>query len=173
MLLWNLFLSFILNKPRRTLHKFYLKVIGRSFEHQSTGTVAARVSFAGGFKGSAVPNETLQPCRFLDFWFYLQLLVHIIRDLKVREGLHHFQARYNTVNELKNRGINGKKTRLVCVTTKSVVWMRTMPLLQELNGNVYHSVAMHHVKEVCVRQHLYSLMQQRWFSCNWMLGRNW
>lgn len=102
-------MSFILNKPRRTLHRFYLKVIGWSFEHQSTGTVAARVSFTGGFKGSAVPNETLQPCRFLDFWFYLQLLVHIIQDLKVREGLQHFEARYNTVNELNNRGINGKK----------------------------------------------------------------
>lgn len=47
--------------------------------------------------------------QILDFWFYLQLLVHIIQDLKVREGLHHFEARYNTVNELKNRGINGEK----------------------------------------------------------------
>lgn len=53
--------------------------------------------------------------QILDFWFYLQLLIHIIQDLKVREGLHHFEARYNTVNELKNRGINGKKNTIgVC-----------------------------------------------------------
>lgn len=61
------FLSFILNKPRRMLHKFNPKVIGWSFEHQSTGTVAAGVSFTGGVKGSAVPKKRF--CSHADFEF--------------------------------------------------------------------------------------------------------
>lgn len=56
-------------------------------------------------------------CSHADFGFLVLLaeLVYIIQDLKVREGLHHFEARYNTVNELKNRGSNGKKNMIgVC-----------------------------------------------------------